>query len=403
MKVSLLAPLLLLLLPASAAAQIESVAVQRIQFDRQIAPGTLVPDNIDQEFPFGMDTAVHLTPGSSPLSPLPRVSGPIALTEPGFNGGVLGHNPSWDWHNLGAAGTGWGTDTAAEMDALFGSGIYTVDVSGISHTLDLQASARPATSPVLTPNHTGPGGGWHDGIYYFTASADHTVSVSPYAGFGTNVEDALDYRIKGCGFEREELFLASQGGSNAMLIDIPATTLTPGVDYLLEANFTGLSDLDNSPGYLTYAGYTRTTRMIFRVIEEGTAFGDVYCEGGGGTLIASGSSTVGSATPLRLTATGLPTTGFGIFIASRDQGFVANPGGSDGTLCLGGTIGRILDNGSAFGVDPCGTFEVLLDPLVVPQNAGVVPILPGETWNFQAWYRSTPIPRFTDAISVTFD
>ena len=82
----------------------------------------------------------------------------------------------------------------------------------------------------------------------------------------------------------------------------------------------------------------------------------------------------------------------GYFFASQTQDFIANPGGSQGNLCLGGNIDRflVLSSGSY------GSFWLNL-----PQWA-----MPGETWNFQAWFRDNnpgPTSNFTDGVSVLFN
>jgi hypothetical protein len=46
-----------------------------------------------------------------------------------------------------------------------------------------------------------------------------------------------------------------------------------------------------------------------------------------------------------------------------------------------------------------------IDLLSMPTPTGFAPALPGETWNFQAWYRDSnpePTSNFTGAVGVTF-
>ncbi|MGK0218314.1 MAG: V8-like Glu-specific endopeptidase, partial [Planctomycetota bacterium] len=74
--------------------------------------------------------------------------------------------------------------------------------------------------------------------------------------------------------------------------------------------------------------------------------GTVYCSpavtnstGMPGAIAASGS--VQAATnDVTLVASDLPSNQFGFFLNSMMQGFAANPGGSQGNLCLAGSIGR---------------------------------------------------------------
>jgi hypothetical protein len=51
-------------------------------------------------------------------------------------------------------------------------------------------------------------------------------------------------------------------------------------------------------------------------------------------------------------------------------------------------------------------FSVTLDLTAFPQPGGTHGVMPGETWNFQCWYRDAnpgPTSNFTDGISITFD
>ena len=52
-----------------------------------------------------------------------------------------------------------------------------------------------------------------------------------------------------------------------------------------------------------------------------------------------------------------------------------------------------------------GTLVFPIDALALPTPTGFVVAQPGETWNFQAWFRdSSPgtTSNFTDAVSITF-
>ncbi len=120
-------------------------------------------------------------------------------------------------------------------------------------------------------------------------------------------------------------------------------------------------------------------------------------------VIAASGTFLAGGYPLRLDATDLPTNQFGYFLASQTQGFVAQPGGSQGNLCLGGTIARFVAQVQSSG--PGGAFGIDVDTLNVPLSPPG-PILSGETWNFQAWFRDvnpTNTSNFTDGVSVLFE
>ena len=136
--------------------------------------------------------------------------------------------------------------------------------------------------------------------------------------------------------------------------------------------------------------------FVFGVLGE---LGEVYCSpanlnstGTSGRILAEGSECLGDDR-LTLHATDLPSNQFGYFLASQTQDFIANPGGSQGNLCLGGNIDRFVKQVLSSGCD--GSFS-----LNVPQWA-----MPGQTWNFQAWFRDNnpgPTSNFTDGVSITF-
>jgi hypothetical protein len=122
--------------------------------------------------------------------------------------------------------------------------------------------------------------------------------------------------------------------------------------------------------------------------------------------ISAVGSVVVADNNVTLIATNLPDNSFGYFLNSRMQGFVANPGNSQGNLCLGGAIGRYVGPNEVQNSGLTGTYELQLDLTRTPTPTGFVMIMPGETWHFQAWYRDlvggVATSNFTDAISITF-
>jgi hypothetical protein len=59
---------------------------------------------------------------------------------------------------------------------------------------------------------------------------------------------------------------------------------------------------------------------------------------------AGGSSSI-PANDLVLQTTNMPLNSFGYYLTSQTQGFIANPGGSQGNLCVAGSIGRYVGPG----------------------------------------------------------
>lgn len=152
-----------------------------------------------------------------------------------------------------------------------------------------------------------------------------------------------------------------------------------------------------------------TTQYVIEWEGDGS-LGTNYCmtnpnsTGVSSTISASGSTNAASNN-FTLSAEDLPPNQFGIFVTSRDQGFVPNAGGSsNGNICLGGLIGRFFMPNQIISSGPMGEFSLQVPLTAFPQGAGFVAVMSGDTWNFQAWHRDTVglESNFTDGLSVTF-
>ena len=138
-------------------------------------------------------------------------------------------------------------------------------------------------------------------------------------------------------------------------------------------------------------------------------FGTPYCmanpniTGVVGELIGMGSILV-SNNNAALLATNLPPNQFGFCVNSRVSGFATNPGGSNGNLCVGGSVGRFDDPGEIKNTGMGGTFTLDLDLTALPRPNGFEPVLAGETWFFQAWHRENVGggSNFTRGVEITF-
>ncbi|MEM6568790.1 MAG: hypothetical protein AAF957_10290 [Planctomycetota bacterium] len=106
-----------------------------------------------------------------------------------------------------------------------------------------------------------------------------------------------------------------------------------------------------------------------------------------------------------LQALQLPQFATGYFLVSDTPDYVVAPGGSQGALCLGGSIGRML--GQVFASGTGGQGRAVLDLDAIPRPTGTVPAAVGQTWFAQAWYRDavggTATSNFTGAVTVTLE
>ena len=147
-------------------------------------------------------------------------------------------------------------------------------------------------------------------------------------------------------------------------------------------------------------------------IEAASGLGVNYCTavpnstGASAAMSADGSAAV-AANDVVLTASNLPLNAFGFFITSRTQGFIANPGGSTGNLCLGGSIGRYVGPGQIQNSGAVGAISLTLNLTQQPTPAGFVAVQVGETWNFTAWHRDAvggaATSNFADGLSIAFN
>ena len=142
------------------------------------------------------------------------------------------------------------------------------------------------------------------------------------------------------------------------------------------------------------------------------AIGTSYCTAvpnstGAPAVIGAFGSVGVAANDVTLTCSGLPTNTFGYFLSGTARGLVSGPGGSQGTLCLGGSVGRFsrtalqeIQNSGA-----TGEFSLVIDLTNMPTALGSEVLVPGDTRTFQCWYRDanpTVTSNFSDAVEVTF-
>jgi hypothetical protein len=250
-----------------------------------------------------------------------------------------------------------------------------------------------------------------DGRSYRILAPPSTVTVgtasTPFAPTGASLgtwNDYLGTRDEFVGFQEP---LLPSGLLRIAAID-PTGTIFDTADLTrLRGTYPASVFAVSSLGLQVGGGFIEGPLESIRVFSVG--LGDLYCDpavanstGRPGILEVTGSDVV-SANQLRLTALQLPQNTFGFFLTSRTQGQVANPGGSQGVLCLGGAIGRyqafVLNSGAA------GTIALDVSPLSLPQPLGTVSAQAGESWSFQGWYRDAnpqSTSNFTDAVAVTF-
>ena len=129
--------------------------------------------------------------------------------------------------------------------------------------------------------------------------------------------------------------------------------------------------------------------------------------GVGATMVASGSSSV-AANDVVLMCEDMPNNAFAFFLTSTNQGLVMNPGGSQGNLCVGGSIGRYVGAGQIQNSGSAGAVSLAIDLNQHPTPTGLISVMPGQSWNFQCWFRDVdPMgnasSNFSDGLEIGFN
>lgn len=137
----------------------------------------------------------------------------------------------------------------------------------------------------------------------------------------------------------------------------------------------------------------------------GTIFcpGNVNSTGAASVMSATGSTDV-AQNDVTLTVDGLPANQFGLFITSQTPTLVSNPGGSNGDLCIGGSLGRF--NSNLVNSGATGDVSIALDLTAIPNSNALYAVMPGDTVYFQLWHRDVAGPGFSNfspGIEIAFD
>ena len=269
--------------------------------------------------------------------------------------------------------------------------------------LDINSSTAAGT-PVTFEIYTSSGfaGNEADPSAWTLATIDDGTSVSAGAGMPTTVTFQTPFMIPAgttgiAVFSPDAAFQYTNG--NGMNQSYTDGTLTLDLGASIAGLFTGLLFTPRvMNGAVCYGG-------------GGGNIGSNYCAaaanstGATGVMSATGSTSA-AADSLILTASDLPANQFGIFVTSMSQAFIPMAGGtSNGNLCLGGALGRFSQPSQILNTGTGGSFNLSVGTMMMPQGAGFVAVMPGESWNFQAWHRD-PVglgSNFTDGLEISFN
>lgn len=223
----------------------------------------------------------------------------------------------------------------------------------------------------------------------------------------------VDVDISGC--NRRMHIYHNDGGTQGGFVDLNEEYGQgyTGAKGMTSSDFVGthdfaVFDIDNDGDMDMILGRCNGTDVwVNQEFEPGQNIGTNYCgpavnntSGQPGIITAAGSTSV-AANNVTLTASQLPSGQWGYFLTSQSQGFIQNPGGSTGNLCLGGTMGRYASFVQNSGAG--GEFSLTIDLTDMPGPVQSV-VNPGESWNFTTWFRDLgQTNNFTNGVNIVFD
>lgn len=166
-------------------------------------------------------------------------------------------------------------------------------------------------------------------------------------------------------------------------------------------------DIDNDGDLDLVIGRCNGTRVYMNQRDQ---LGVDLCQDANGNSsgVPADISAVGSPViadnDVTLVCEDMPANTFGFFLASQDAGFIPNPGGSLGNLCLSGNIGRYVAPGQILNSGTAGTIQLAIDVDAIPQPTGTVPMLAGQRFHFQTWFRDNLLgittSNFSDSVAI---
>jgi hypothetical protein len=346
---------------------------------------------------------------------LDETSGTVANDSSGNNN----HGTYVGGVTLSAPGAAGGTSTAADFDGTTGHVNINASMS-LDALLDNFSVAAWVNADVIQiqrifgnqrVNGPGSGGSWSYGIntagIRFTTldRQDYDVAVGMNAGQWYHVAVVSDAQF-GATFSLDGVNLGSVAG-------------TQGAGPPSPAYFIGLLDLTILNEYMdgriddvqVYSGSLSDPEIASLFGNPGSVIGGgpigmSYCgpaipnsSGNGGVITAEGSTLIAN-NDVTLTASQLPTGQFGYFLAGQTTGFF-NPPGSQGIICLSGIIGR-YNQAPNIIQGPTGSLQLDLGAIPVSPP---VPVVVGDTWYFQCWFRDNNpglTSNFTDGVEILF-
>ena len=297
-----------------------------------------------------------------------------------------------------------------------GYGIFAGGAPGVSvdNSLAIELdcfnnATAPAAAPINDPDgnhisiHTG-GTGDNNHIEAFSIGRADTTVLPVNLNDGQNHTLRVTY-IPGT-------LTVTLDGSQVLVV--PYSFANGGTHIDTQTPVGGLNLIGGSSAYVGFtaaSGGVLENHDLVSWTWASAGLGTNYCvansnsTGAPSRISATGSASV-AANNLVLRCSDMPTNAFAFFLTSTSQGFVANPAGSQGNLCLSGSIGRYVGPGQIQNSGAAGAVSLAVDLTRHPTPGGLVQVVPGQTWNFTTWHRDVvggvATSNFSNGIVVGF-
>lgn len=193
--------------------------------------------------------------------------------------------------------------------------------------------------------------------------------------------------------ERRAAVMGSDVAPSSLCFVTPQTSMpTQGTGFLIWAQNTGSSQdimaaRASAPMGTNAAGWNY-------------CYGTMNSTGDRGYITATGTRQPSALHTLHVES--LPPNVFGYFLASMTTASVPNAAGSQGTLCVGGSVGRF----GLYHSGPDGSSTHSVNPLQIAQPMGATAATAGQVWAFQSWYRDSvagvATSNFTNGATLSF-
>ena len=318
-----------------------------------------------------------------------------------------------------------GTGRCADFDGvtssvdIFGAGALDALQNDFSASVWINLNASPLGFGVgRIFGNQGPSGSWSFGVRGTAGLVFTTHGVLDYQ-FSATLTPGTWYHVAVVMNETNDVTMYLDGQSLGTVGGIEQAK-SPRVEYHIGA-WSPIFSLPERVDALIddvqiYGGQLSSAQVLSLFQNPGTTFGDneigtSYCmgvpnsSGVVGTMTAFGSLSAG-VNDVTLVGMSLPNNNFGIFVVSRDQGFIVMPGLSIGNLCLGGVVGRYNQVGQILSTGNTGSYELRINLTTIPQGNNFVTVVSGDTWNFQTWHRDLqngiPVSNFSTGLELNF-